>query len=452
MKKIFTLLLASGISASMFSQVAPPIQETGPGLTNTKAKTYSKHHLNANSRAIESRWLCYAEAADMMNGGISVSNRNYLFYDSIPFAEFSGGTYDRPWVNSIGNILDVSSFIWDASGYAPGHMWTKGTQYVVDSMSIRHLYLRTNPDPTVVDTLIVIVYPNTNNVGTYSYAAPYASTNFPGGATATDPLFYKQQFFNNTTGMPASNLTTLAPIVGGKTIKIPLTILDTADWFWGDLDFEIPGGLSITSTTAAARQAISTFTFKPGVAYTLNDTIGGQKINQFNFNSYEENGTNTYPSYWGPTPTSATVDWNMSTLIRTQERYSLAGASTNKYLPSVGFTQPFALEQHVISYKVTSTSVGINEDTQINGVKLGQNQPNPFNGNTVISYEIATSENVSLDIFDIAGKKIVSLNQGKKTAGVHSIELSSQNLPQGVYFYTLNVGDQNVTKKMTVLE
>ncbi|MGQ0827728.1 MAG: T9SS type A sorting domain-containing protein [Bacteroidota bacterium] len=448
MKKIFTLLLASGISASMFSQAAPPIQVGGPGLTNTKAKTYSKHQGDAN-RA-ESRWLCYAEAADMMNGGVSVSNRNYLFHDSIPFAQF--GAYARPWIHSIGNILDVSSFIWDASGYAPGHAWTKNTQYFVDSMSIRHLYLRTNPNPAVVDTLIVIVYPNVNNVNTYNYAAPYASTNFPGGATATDPLYYKQQFFNNTTGMPASSLTTLAPIVGGKTIKIPLTILDTADWLWGDLDFEIPGGLFINSTTGSTRQAISTFTFKPGVAYTTTDTIGGKVINQFNFNSWEENGTNTYPSYWGPTPTTATVDWNMSTLIRTQERYSLTGASTNKYLPSVGFTQPYALEQHVISYKVTCCPDSIQEATILNGIKLGQNQPNPFNGNTVISYEIPTRESISLDIFDIAGKKIISLNQGKKTAGVHSIELSSQNLPQGVYFYTLNVGDQNVTKKMTVLE
>ena len=454
MKKIFTLLLASGISASMFSQeVAPGNIEPGPSLPNTIGKAHTSKHAqnvaNSSDRAAQKLWLSYADAADIISGGNSVVNRNYLFADTLPYALF-GADWERPWIHSIGNVFDASSYAFEGAGIVTTQ-WPKSLAYTVDSLSITHLYRRTNPNLAVIDTLIATIYSNVNNVGSYYFSPPYAA-NFPGGATATDSLWYKQQYYDHTKGQTAGSLA-LAPLSGAKTVKYPLTIADTADYFWGSTTFAIPGGFAVAGNTVA----ITTWTYKPGVTYTTADTLGGSRVNVFNFMSYEEKGTSTYPTYNPCTSPFKDCDWNMSSIIRNTERYGyVIGTNpdfTKRYVPSYAFTQPYSLEQHVISYHVTSSTVGINDKNALsNGITLGQNQPNPFNGNTVISYEISTANNVSLDIFDIAGKKIVSLSQGKQTAGAHTIEVSSQNLPQGVYFYTLNVGNDRVTKKMTVVE
>jgi hypothetical protein len=85
------------------------------------------------------------------------------------------------------------------------------------------------------------------------------------------------------------------------------------------------------------------------------------------------------------------------------------------------------------------------------GLKLYQNMPNPYSNTTLINYEIAKNDNVTLDIFDITGKKVVSIAEGDQSAGAHAIEVMADLLP-GVYFYTLKAGEYSLTKKMTVLK
>ncbi len=78
------------------------------------------------------------------------------------------------------------------------------------------------------------------------------------------------------------------------------------------------------------------------------------------------------------------------------------------------------------------------------------NTPNPATNNTTINYSIANADNVSLTIVDITGKVVATLNEGTKTAGAHSIELSTAELTNGVYFYTLTAGQAQLTNKMIV--
>ena len=78
--------------------------------------------------------------------------------------------------------------------------------------------------------------------------------------------------------------------------------------------------------------------------------------------------------------------------------------------------------------------------------------PNPFSGGTSIGYELAAGGNVSFEVYDITGNKVVSVNEGKKAAGKYSIELSGNSLQSGVYFYTLVVDGAKITRKMTVIK
>ena len=85
-----------------------------------------------------------------------------------------------------------------------------------------------------------------------------------------------------------------------------------------------------------------------------------------------------------------------------------------------------------------------------NGIKLEQNQPNPATANTLIQYEIQNNSNVSLKVYDITGREVISTNEGNQVAGNHSIVINAGNLQAGSYFYTLTVGNYSLTKKMIV--
>ena len=98
--------------------------------------------------------------------------------------------------------------------------------------------------------------------------------------------------------------------------------------------------------------------------------------------------------------------------------------------------------------------VGIKEDA-INQVPidyaLDQNYPNPFNPSTKISWQTPVSSRQVLKVYDVLGNEIVTLVNEEKEAGYHSIDFNAADMPSGVYFYQLNVGEFISTKKMILL-
>jgi hypothetical protein len=81
---------------------------------------------------------------------------------------------------------------------------------------------------------------------------------------------------------------------------------------------------------------------------------------------------------------------------------------------------------------------------------LGQNYPNPFNSVTEISFELANSANVSVEVMDMTGRKVMDRSEGKLPAGKHSLTLDAAGLDAGIYFYTLKAGQFKETKQMIV--
>lgn len=84
----------------------------------------------------------------------------------------------------------------------------------------------------------------------------------------------------------------------------------------------------------------------------------------------------------------------------------------------------------------TLTHFGSNDDKIENDFILYQNYPNPFNSSTVINYSLSESANVQINIFDLLGRKVVTLVDDYKNAGIHSLMLNENHYPSGVYFYT----------------
>lgn len=86
--------------------------------------------------------------------------------------------------------------------------------------------------------------------------------------------------------------------------------------------------------------------------------------------------------------------------------------------------------------------------------KLEQNYPNPFNPTTNIQYQVSSSSNVTLKVYDVLGKEVAVLVNEEKQAGRYSVQLSanSYQLSSGMYFYKLTAGNYSTTKKMLLMK
>jgi hypothetical protein len=84
---------------------------------------------------------------------------------------------------------------------------------------------------------------------------------------------------------------------------------------------------------------------------------------------------------------------------------------------------------------------------------LSQNYPNPFNAVTAIEYSLPHEASIWLHIYDIQGRKVATLSDGKRVLpGYHEVKWVAGDLPSGIYFVRLAAGEFVETKRMTLLK
>lgn len=102
-----------------------------------------------------------------------------------------------------------------------------------------------------------------------------------------------------------------------------------------------------------------------------------------------------------------------------------------------------------IEFPALGEYVSVNELEKASGISVSQNQPNPFTGNTTITVSTETAAPVMVEVSNLVGQTIYTINAGTVN-GTQEVVLSSNNLRSGVYFYTVHVGNESVTNKMIV--
>ncbi|MBU8920545.1 MAG: T9SS type A sorting domain-containing protein [Bacteroidales bacterium] len=95
-------------------------------------------------------------------------------------------------------------------------------------------------------------------------------------------------------------------------------------------------------------------------------------------------------------------------------------------------------------------------ETPAAALSLEQNHPNPFNPSTTISYNLPATGFVSIEIFDVTGRRVKTLVSDVKNPGPHRIEWNGldetgMRVVSGVYFYRLRAGKEELTKKMVLM-
>lgn len=87
-----------------------------------------------------------------------------------------------------------------------------------------------------------------------------------------------------------------------------------------------------------------------------------------------------------------------------------------------------------------------------NKYNLYQNYPNPFNPVTVINYDLPKANDVELSLFDITGRRVMSIVNETQEAGYYSVRIDGSGLSSGAYFYTLRTNDFSSTKRMFLVK
>ena len=100
------------------------------------------------------------------------------------------------------------------------------------------------------------------------------------------------------------------------------------------------------------------------------------------------------------------------------------------------------------------TVIGINQISSSVPEKfsLEQNYPNPFNPSTNLEFGISKSGYVSLKIYDVLGKEVVTLVNANLQPGTYKYDFDASGLTSGIYYYTLRTQGLTETKRMSLIK
>ena len=82
---------------------------------------------------------------------------------------------------------------------------------------------------------------------------------------------------------------------------------------------------------------------------------------------------------------------------------------------------------------------------------LSQNMPNPFKGTTTIKFNLAVSQNVTINIYNVTGSLVTVLVNATYSAGEHNVLWNASGLPSGYYLYRIKTASKSIVKKATVI-
>ncbi|HIO36052.1 MAG TPA: choice-of-anchor B family protein [Candidatus Marinimicrobia bacterium] len=111
------------------------------------------------------------------------------------------------------------------------------------------------------------------------------------------------------------------------------------------------------------------------------------------------------------------------------------------------------VEGHLDILKFQEVSNSVIENALLpTKISLSQNFPNPFNGETSISFGLSTEELVKLEIYNALGVRVKTIADGRFSAGRYHFRWNGSRAPSGVYFARLSTGRSDEVVKMLLLK
>jgi hypothetical protein len=132
----------------------------------------------------------------------------------------------------------------------------------------------------------------------------------------------------------------------------------------------------------------------------------------------------------------------------------MSGLSALEYMSGLDFEQVWATSENypVLKWQdIVETGTSLEQGSLPKQLSLGQNWPNPFNSQTIISYSLPASMSVRLAVYDVLGRQVGLLVNEMKAAGHYEVRWNASGLSSGIYVYRLEAGGQNVSRNMMLV-
>jgi hypothetical protein len=166
------------------------------------------------------------------------------------------------------------------------------------------------------------------------------------------------------------------------------------------------------------------------------------------------------------------IDWSKYTLYRagnngiqpvpvnfladaTENTYTDIGAVAGRFYYIVTATDVHGNEGKPSNVASLNSATGTGGTPALTSLRMLQNSPNPFSATAEFSVGLPRDAEVTLEVYDIAGRTVSSRSLGVMEKGWRKVAMEARDqggalLPSGVYFYRVRAAGESVTKKMVV--
>jgi hypothetical protein len=413
MKKIYLLSLVAVFAAgTVMAQRA-----TYPGVyanpVNSKLHNNMPSFKGSSNRAVEGRWLCYAEQLDLyISTGMSEAAWLHVFPDSSIILGNDGTSNIYAWNHKAGTMIDPKNM--------PDYWLNPSSDYTLDSLAIGYAYIR-YPGNANADTLLIEIFEHD----------PSLIYTLSGGGGTYQDILYTQ----------SNNTVTSSQVIA--TYKYVLTDNDTTSF----ADFIEIATAGVPAQSNGDRIGV-VVSFIPGYTWTLSDDLSSNK-NVFYIFSSEHNGANTAPTFYGVLG-DGNSDMNCSYALPIDVRYNMSTTGWNGYfIPTWAWQDGWGPEHHWIYFKLTSDNVGVDE---MNGDFSEMSvYPNPAVDQAIVSFSMnQPTAQVNMEVLDVLGNKVFTAVKTTNGTANQQVTIDTRNFSAGTYFVTLTSEAGKVSKKLIV--
>lgn len=216
-----------------------------------------------------------------------------------------------------------------------------------------------------------------------------------------------------------------------KYIKILLIIFFTSSILLAEKDDKITNRLvSFTAKIRGGEVELDWIIMNPG------------NLNKFKIEN-KKSGTETYVSLADVLFSNFRKKEDKDTAVTYYYSYSDKPSENGVYYYKLSVYDIF--NKNVVSEEI---KIGI---TEVPEFKLNQNNPNPFNPSTNISYQLLVPSRVKLNVYSLTGQFVDILVDAYQTPGTYSVDFNANKyneMSSGIYFYKLETNYSSDIKKM----
>jgi PKD repeat protein len=326
-----------------------------------------------------------------------------------------------------------------SSGYQLDYLWDFGDGTTSNLPGWQtHQY----PFPDVWIVCLTVSNPSTGCSSNFCDSV-FVNNCYTGFSYSFDPFGNGCTFTSQTTGSPDTYLWDFGDGSTSTAVN-PYHVFPTN----GVYNVQLSTSSTTNSTCSATHiEAVYAHGLCDAHFYIMQDTTN--ITNYFIYNTFPGNSAANYFWDFGD-GTSSTLQYPTHTYAANMPYYicltvSDASGCTDTYCDSIN-TGHGATPISLTVVAPTLTGISITEETP----STLENYPNPFNESTVINYSISKDANVELNVMDLLGNVISTIENGKKQSGNYNVTWNAADVASGIYLLQMKVNDQIIIKKIVV--